>query len=325
MDSSPEILLTNDDGIDAPGIRALYDALSEVGSVTVVAPDRNRSAVGRALTYGRTSDDEDGERDEDGDGNANRDGDADSPSNSPDTNADAAATASRDGGFAVDIPADSFTSPVPHVDHELGYAVDGTPCDCAIVGVNAIEPNPDIVVSGCNAGANLGAYVLSRSGTVSAAMEAAFLGVPSIAVSMDTLGYERAGDNLESDGDLEPVDFERAAAVTASIVESAPGTGLFDRVDYLNVNVPRPDRPIDDVSIVRPTEVYEMDATMEDGRFRLTNRLWQQMANRDIPDPPDTDRHALLEDELAISPLVAPYELVDSEPVRRLLEDAVSL
>ncbi|MFD1564052.1 5'/3'-nucleotidase SurE [Haloarchaeobius amylolyticus] len=273
LDSDPHILLTNDDGIDAPGIRALYDALQAVGTVTVVAPDRNRSAVGRSLSYGRTR-------------------------SSPDD-------------LSLDLESDSFTSPVPHTNHELGYAIDGTPCDCAIVGVNAIEPEPDIVVSGCNAGANLGAYVFSRSGTVSAAMEAAFLETPSIAVSMDTLGY---------DTDLEPTDFERAAEITATIVSGAPGTGLFDRVDYLNVNVPRPDREPNGYAITRPTRVYEMDATVEDGSFQLTNRLWQQMANRDIPDPDDTDRHAVLADQVSVSPLRIPYEVVDTASVRTIFE-----
>ncbi|WP_081985408.1 5'/3'-nucleotidase SurE [Natrinema salifodinae] len=284
-DSDPHILLTNDDGIDAPGIRALADALSTVGTVTVVAPDRNRSAVGRSLSYGRTSSSSDGA---DGDGS--------------------------DDELAVSLADSAFTVPVPHAEHDLGYAVDGTPCDCAIVGVNALEPAPDIVVSGCNAGANLGAYVFSRSGTVSAAMEAAFLGTPSIAVSMDTLGY---------DTELEPAAFERAGEIVAALVERAPGTGLFDRVDYLNVNVPRPDREPDGVAITRPTRVYEMDATFENGRFRLTNRLWQQMANRDIPDPDDTDRHALLEEQVSISPLRVPYEVVDTEPVRAVVEGAL--
>ncbi|AFZ72080.1 5'/3'-nucleotidase SurE [Natronobacterium gregoryi] len=282
MDESPEIVLTNDDGIDAPGLRALFEALSAIGSVTVVAPNRNRSAVGRALSYGRTSTD--------------------------DTTIDE---------LTVDFSEGAFTSPVPHADHELGYAIDGTPCDCAIVGVNALEP--DVLVSGCNAGANLGAYSLSRSGTVSAAMEAAFHDVPSIAVSMDTLGYE------SEDGELSAVDFERAAAIVASIVEEYPGTGLFDRIDYLNINVPRPDRPIESVEITRPTEVYEMDATMEDGTFQLTNRLWQQMANRDIPDPPDTDRYVLLEDGLSVSPLAVPHDAVDTEPVQAVLEDIVAV
>ncbi|WP_226005900.1 5'/3'-nucleotidase SurE [Natrinema salinisoli] len=277
LDSDPHILLTNDDGIDAPGIRGLYDALSAVGTVTVVAPDRNRSAVGRSLSYGRTK-------------------------------------SSDDDDLSVDLADSAFTVPVPHTDHELGYAVDGTPCDCAIVGTKGLEPAPDIVVSGCNSGANLGAYVFSRSGTVSAAMEAAFLGTPSIAVSLDTLGY---------DEELEPADFERAGEITADLVAGAPGTGLFDRVDYLNVNVPRPDREPNGFALTRPTEIYEMDATFEDGAFQLTNRLWQQMANRDIPDGEDTDRHAVLEEEVSISPLRVPYEIVDAEPVRRILDDIV--
>ncbi len=275
QDDGPEILLTNDDGIDAPGIRALYDALSEVGSVTVIAPDRNQSAVGRSLSYGRTATDAD----------------------------DPELTTSMADGL--------FTSPVPHADHELGYAVRGTPCDCAIVGVNALDPEPDIVVSGCNEGANLGAYVFSRSGTVSAAMEAAFLGTPSIAISMDTLGIER---------DLEPADFEHAGEIAAKLASGAPGTGLFDRVDYLNVNVPRPDVASDGFALTRPTEVYEMDATVEDGGFQLTNRLWQQMANRDIPDPDDTDRHAVLEGEVSISPMRVPYDIVETPEVRTILE-----
>ncbi len=275
LDSDPHILLTNDDGIDAPGIRALHDALSAVGEVTVVAPDRNRSAVGRSLSYGRTD-------------------------------------SSSGGDLDLDLEADSFTSLVPHTEHELGYAVDGTPCDCAIVGAKGLEPAPDIVVSGCNSGANLGAYVFSRSGTVSAAMEAAFLGTPSIAVSLDTLGY---------DDDLEPAAFERAGEIAADLVAGAPGTGLFDRVDYLNVNVPRPDREPNGYALTRPTEVYEMDAAFEDGQFRLTNRLWQQMANRDIPDGEDTDRHAVLENRVSVSPLRVPYEVVDAEPVRNVFAE----
>ncbi|QFU83451.1 5'/3'-nucleotidase SurE [Natronorubrum aibiense] len=273
MDEQPDILLTNDDGIDAPGLRALYDALTAVGSVTVIAPDRNQSAVGRSLSYGRTS------------------------------------TDSED--FTLDLEESSFTSPVPHTDHELGYAVNGTPCDCAIVGVNALESPPDLVVSGCNAGANLGAYVFSRSGTVSAAMEAAFLGTPSIAVSMDTLGM---------DGDLEPADFERAAEIAATLAGETHDTGLFDRVDYLNVNVPRPDQEGNGFALTRPTEIYEMDATFEDGGFQLTNRLWQQMANRDIPDPEDTDRHALLEGQVSVSPMRVPHDVVDTDAVRTILE-----
>lgn len=278
MDTELEILLTNDDGIDAPGIRALADALESVGSVTIVAPRHNQSAVGRALSYGRTAD----------------------GAGSEDLN--------------VSLAEGAFTSPVPHVDHELGYAIEGTPCDCAIVGVNAFDPAPDLVVSGCNAGANLGSYVFARSGTVSAAMEAAFLGTPSIAVSMDTLGYDR---------ELEPDDFERAGRVTTRLVQAVARTDLFDRADYLNVNVPRPDQELAGVSITRPTEIYEMDAVFGEGGFELTNNLWQQMANRDIPDPPGTDRHALLDREVSVSPMGIPYEVEDGTAVEEIVREAL--
>jgi len=273
---SPHVLLTNDDGIDAPGLRALYDALSASATVTVVAPKRNQSAVGRSLSYGRTDEDDD---------------------------------------LSMDVTDWVFSSPVPYTEHELGYAVDGTPCDCAIVGVNALEPTPDLVVSGCNVGANMGTYVFSRSGTVSAALEAAFLGTPAIAVSMDTLGYEPT---------LAVDDFAVAADVVADIVEAVPDVGLFDRVDYLNINVPAPDREPTGLEVTRPTDVYEMDAEDGDGKFELTNRLWKQMAARDIPDPPGTDRHAILEGRISISPLATPYEVVEAPSVEQTLERTVS-
>ncbi|WP_290811972.1 5'/3'-nucleotidase SurE [Halovivax sp.] len=277
MRAEPEICLTNDDGIDAPGIAALDGALGSVGSTTVVAPRENRSAVGRSLSYGRAG-----------------------------------------GGDEVELSVSfadgTFTCPVPHADHERGIAVDGTPCDCAIVGVNALKPTPDLLVSGCNSGANLGAFVFARSGTVSAAMEAAFLGTPAIAVSMDTLGYER---------ELTPADFERAGRIAAALTEAVVETDLPKRVDYLNVNVPRPDRELAGVAVTRPTEVYEMDAAYRDGRFELTNVLWRDMAAGEIPDPPGTDRRALLEGKVSVSPLSAPYEVRDEPAVRETIEAAL--
>ncbi|WP_247002539.1 5'/3'-nucleotidase SurE [Halosolutus gelatinilyticus] len=267
----PTILLTNDDGIDAPGLRALHDELSEIGSVTVVAPATNQSAVGRSLTYGRTAGD-------------------DEP--------------------AIGFEDAQFTSPVPHADHELGYAVDGTPCDCVIVGLGALDPEPDVVVAGCNPGANLGAYVLSRSGTVSAAMEAAFLGTPSIAVSMDRLEYEP---------ELAPDAFDEPATVTADLVEYALDTDVFDRVDYCNVNTPAPHRETTGVELTRPSTVYEMDGSFENGEFRLHNRLWEQMAEGSIPDEPGTDRRAILEGRISISPLSVPYRSTSHESLERFV------
>ena len=203
------ILLTNDDGIDAPGLRALADALGELGEVRVLAPARNQSAVGRGLSYGRMGPDGGNEGE----------------------------TGLGDG------EEEPFTVTIPREPHELGDAVHGTPSDCVILGVGTFDP--DVVVAGCNPGANLGAHVLPRSGTASAATEAACLGVPGVAVSMDVIGMDRSS--------LSPADFERACDVAVGVVERAVDGGAFEAVDYLNLNVPRPDRDLDGLAVTRPT------------------------------------------------------------------------
>jgi 5'-nucleotidase len=126
------ILLTNDDGIHAPGIIAMWRELTKLGEVHVVAPETVQSASGHGITI------------------------------------DAPILTSRvtiDGAFS-------------------GIAVDGRPADCVKVAVGNLLPRqPDLVVSGMNSGVNVGINVI-YSGTVAAAIEAAFLGLPSIAVSL---------------------------------------------------------------------------------------------------------------------------------------------
>lgn len=131
------ILVTNDDGIDSPGIYALVHALRSVGKVSVVAPDRQQSAVGHALTVS-------------------------SPLR--------ATKIRRDGEF-------------------FGYAINGTPADCVKIGICALlEEKADLLVSGINHGSNTSKNIL-YSGTVSAATEGMMMGLPSIAVSIDSLDY----------------------------------------------------------------------------------------------------------------------------------------
>jgi 5'-nucleotidase len=128
------ILLSNDDGIHAPGIHALYDAVKDLGEIHVVAPDVERSAVGHAITL-----------------------------------SDPIKTQKihRNGDF-------------------FGYAVGGTPADCVKLAVYALmDKPPDLVISGINLGPNAGISVI-YSGTVSAATEGTILGIPSIAISMNT-------------------------------------------------------------------------------------------------------------------------------------------
>ncbi|MFZ5868153.1 MAG: 5'/3'-nucleotidase SurE [Thermodesulfobacteriota bacterium] len=126
------ILLTNDDGIHAEGLRLLRRAMRDIGTVAIVAPDVERSAVGHAITlYDPIKVNE----------------------------------VTRNGEF-------------------YGHAVAGTPADAVKLAVNSLLPRrPDLVIAGINNGANLGFNVL-YSGTVSAATEAAILGVPAMAVSL---------------------------------------------------------------------------------------------------------------------------------------------
>src|SRR5918994_1431005 len=126
------ILLTNDDGIMAPGIVAMYRELVKLGEVHVVAPGTVQSATGHGIT----------------------------------------------------LTTPLLTSRVTIENAFTGTAVDGRPADCVKLAVSQLLPRqPDLVVSGMNAGANVGINVI-YSGTVAAAIEAAFLGLPSIATSL---------------------------------------------------------------------------------------------------------------------------------------------
>ncbi|MFO1005880.1 MAG: 5'/3'-nucleotidase SurE [Planctomycetaceae bacterium] len=126
------ILLTNDDGIHAPGLRALRDVLSELGHVTTVAPLTEQSGVGHRITY---------------------------------------------------LHPIMVKEIFEHGQH-YGWAVDGSPADCVKLGVLEFSGGrPDLIVSGINSGANIGINVL-YSGTVAAAIEGAFFGITSIAVSI---------------------------------------------------------------------------------------------------------------------------------------------
>lgn len=127
-----KILLVNDDGIHAPGLRAMYESLTELGDVQVVAPLVEQSGVGHRITY------------------------------------------------LHPIMVREIFEEGKH----YGWAVDGSPADCVKLGVlEFCGREPDLIVSGINSGANVGINVL-YSGTVAAAIEGAFFGVTSIAVSL---------------------------------------------------------------------------------------------------------------------------------------------
>jgi 5'-nucleotidase len=254
----PDILLTNDDGIEAAGLRALREALSAVGDVTVVAPVDDQSAVGRALS-----------------------------------------------------------SSVTVRDHELGYELDGTPADCVVAGLEVLAPETDLVVAGCNRGANLGAYNLGRSGTVSAAVEAAFFDAPAIAASM----YVPVSENTAyKDVDVGRDYYAEAKRATRYLADHALGAGVFDQADYLNVNAPVDSEATGEMVVTRPSRVHEMSAVHEEGSIELVDHIWGMMAAGDIPDPPGTDRRAIVDGHVSVSPLTAPHTTERHEALDGLAE-----
>jgi 5'-nucleotidase len=256
--AGPDILLTNDDGIDAAGLRALADALSEVGSVTVVAPIDDQSAVGRALSHSVTVD-----------------------------------------------------------ERELGYAIEGTPADCVIAGLEVLAPETDLVVAGCNQGANLGAHTLGRSGTVSAAVEATFLEIPAISTS---LYIPVAGDTSYDDVDVGTEAYAEASRSTAFLADHAIDAGVFDQADYLNVNVPVPERSTGEMVVTRPSRVHRLDAVRDGEQVKLQDGIWELMANGEIPGGEGTDRRTVVDGHVSVSPLTAPHTTEHHEALDGLAE-----
>ena len=167
------ILLTNDDGIQAVGLRAMYAALTQAGhTVHVVAPMTEQSAVGHSLTVFQA------------------------------------------------LRAKEFLEP-----DFKGLGVHGTPTDCVKLALSRLLPEPpDMVISGINAGANVGPDIL-YSGTVAAATEAAHSGLPALAVSYD---------------DFRPKDLSLQAQHLVELAPRLPWELLTPRC-VVNVNYPARD------------------------------------------------------------------------------------
>jgi 5'-nucleotidase len=230
------ILLTNDDGIFAPGLVALSTALRDLGDVQVVAPATEQSGVGHAIT------------------------------------------------FLTPLTAKEIFDG----DRSRGWAVDGSPADAVKLGIAEFCPRrPDLVVSGINSGLNAGINVL-YSGTVAAAIEGAFFGITSIAVSLEW---------------NEHADYGRAAQIAIDVIRgllrrSPPKGSLF------NVNIPtaalagRPELRVVPMSVARYGEAFERRT---DPRGRAY--YW---ATNDPPPPPspvESDVTALAAGAVTLTPL----------------------
>ena len=186
----------------------------------------------------------------------------------------------------------SLTLETPLRIQEIGnniFAINGTPTDCVHLAMTGMfDDDPDMVISGINHGANLGDDTI-YSGTVAAAMEGRFLGLPAIAVSL--------GSNHH------PEHFDTAARVVVELIEKIISDAL-PRDTILNVNVP--DVDYDSLNGMRATRlgfrhrsesVY--NATDPSGR----EVFWIGPAGGGQDAGPGTDFHAIAENAVSISPL----------------------
>lgn len=163
------ILLTNDDGIFAPGLAAIYKELIKLGDVTVAAPSSSQSGASHSITF-----------------------------------------------------AEPLICNKVDIDGQFeGYSIEGSPADCVKLAVMELCDKPiDLLVAGINYGANVGINIY-YSGTVAAAMEGAFLKIPSIALSAT---YE------------EPIHFNKSAEYCRDVIEKLLP---LDAGHVVNVNIPR--------------------------------------------------------------------------------------
>ena len=242
------ILLTNDDGIYAPGIWALEKQFSINHKVVVVAPDRERSAVGHGITL---------------------------------------AEPLRVGRVSVN--------------GTLGYAVSGKPADCVkLAMLELIDFKPDMLISGINPGANIGACI-NYSGTVAAAREAALYGLLSIAVSIQSFDIES---------------YEEAACFTEKLAQDVYEQGLpFGTL--LNVNLPNiPMQEISGIQISRQgleknfREYYEKRIDPRNQSYH-----WLGMDMRSYSQNLEIDGDALAQNYISITPIkcdMTDYSLMEN-------------
>ena len=253
------ILLTNDDGIHAPGIEAMHRQLigssafpDPLGEVLSVAPLTVQSATSHGITFHSAL----------------------------------------------------MTKPVRINMHD-GIAVDGRPADCTKLALTNLWPEkygqgsrPDLVISGMNAGANCGINVI-YSGTVAAAIEAAFIGVPAFAISLHL-------DQHEPDFDLGAIHARRT-------IESLIAGGLPDQHEIISINIPATEHLSDDTPIVVcPMNTHALvDQYEQRTSPKGEHYYWSTAHGLDFRGTnPGSDVHELFERRITVTPLS--FDLTDA-------------
>ncbi len=168
------------------------------------------------------------------------------------------------------------------------YSINGTPTDCVHLAITGLlEEEPDMVVSGINNGANLGDDVL-YSGTVAAATEGRFLGLPTIAISLTQHN---------------PVHFETAARVAKKLVLQLRD-GPLDSNTILNVNVPDlPWEALAGFKVTRLGHRHKAEPVIREQDPRGREIYWIGPAGAEQDAGPGTDFHAINEGFVSITPL----------------------
>jgi len=239
LDERPLILITNDDGITAPGIRTLIAVMKELGDICVVAPDSPQSGMGHAITVNDT------------------------------------------------LYCDPVTVDAQATHKE--YSCSGTPVDCVKLAVREIlGRKPDLCVSGINHGSNSSINVI-YSGTMSAAVEAGTMGIPSIGFSLLDYGMD--------------ADFQPSKDFIKKIAEHALQNGMPDGV-VLNVNIPKlPANQIKGIKVCRQAKAHWVENF--DKRTNPLGReyywLTGQFVNEDSGT--DTDEWALEQGYVSVVPV----------------------
>ncbi len=231
------ILISNDDGVRAPGIRVLERIARTISDdVWVVAPENEQSGAGHSLT---------------------------------------------------------LRSPlwIKRVGTRR-YAVDGTPTDSVLVGVHKVltDKPPDLVLSGVNRGANLGEFV-TYSGTVAAAIEAALLGLPAIALSLQ-------------------IDPEKNEVHWSTVEEHAPGVirkllrAGWPKRSLINLNFPNvlPDG-VTGIAVTRQADRTMGDSLVEQRHPRGGRYYWIGALPLNVAGKKGTDRAAVSEGRISVTPI----------------------
>lgn len=236
MSNRPTILVVNDDGITAPGIRNLAHLMQELGDVVVVAPDSPQSAMGHAITISKPL---------------------------------------------------RLEKVQVFDDISETYQCSGTPVDCVKLAVNKVlHRKPDLCVSGINHGSNASINVI-YSGTMSAAMEGAIEGIPSI-------GFSHASFSMDTD-------FSPVKAAVRNLAQQVLQHGLPPGV-LLNVNFPNVPE-LKGIKICRQAIAKweeEFDERLDPHRrkyYWLTGKFVLQDTGE------DTDEHALAKGYASVVPV----------------------